>query len=131
MSSENDRGPALRVGLLIAFAIALGTVFLFTLGGYGFGDARHLRVDFNFSGNLQSGAPVKVSGIKVGRVEKVDFLAGRLDPETGRNVQVRVTLRVEARAIEAIHDDAEFYINTAGVLGEQYLEVDRKIGGYI
>jgi ABC-type transporter Mla subunit MlaD len=38
-------------------------------------------------------------------------------------VQVRVTAWVEDRAAEAIRSDAEFFINTAGVLGEQYLEI--------
>ena len=66
---------------------------------------------------------MKIAGIKVGKVEKVDFWGGRLDPAVKRRVQVRVTVWVEERAREAIRQDAEVYINTAGVLGEQYLEV--------
>jgi phospholipid/cholesterol/gamma-HCH transport system substrate-binding protein len=38
-------------------------------------------------------------------------------------VQVRVTAWIEDRARDSIRKDAEFFINTAGVLGEQYLEI--------
>jgi phospholipid/cholesterol/gamma-HCH transport system substrate-binding protein len=38
-------------------------------------------------------------------------------------VQVRVTAFVENRAREAIRQNAEFFVNTQGVLGEQYLEI--------
>ena len=38
-------------------------------------------------------------------------------------MQVRVTAWIEDRAHDSIRGDAEFFINTAGVLGEQYLEI--------
>jgi phospholipid/cholesterol/gamma-HCH transport system substrate-binding protein len=38
-------------------------------------------------------------------------------------VQVRVTAWIEDRVRDSIRSDAEFFINTAGVLGEQYLEI--------
>jgi len=93
----------------------------FLRGGY------RLRVDFDFSGNLQSGAAVKISGIKIGKVEDVQFMGGAIDPETKRRVQVRVTAFVENRAHEAIRQNAEFFVNTQGVLGEQYLEISTRL----
>ena len=47
----------------------------------------------------------------------------RFDPAIDKRVQVRVTAWVEDRVADAIRGDAEFFINTAGVLGEQYLEI--------
>jgi phospholipid/cholesterol/gamma-HCH transport system substrate-binding protein len=38
-------------------------------------------------------------------------------------VQVRLKIWVQERVKETIRQDAEFFINTAGVLGEQYLEI--------
>jgi phospholipid/cholesterol/gamma-HCH transport system substrate-binding protein len=38
-------------------------------------------------------------------------------------VQVRVQLWIENRARDSIRQDAELFINTAGVLGEQYVEI--------
>ena len=117
------RSLELRVGLLIVVAAAILGGFLFVLGNFAVGKGYHLFVDFDFSGNLQPGAPVKVSGIKVGKVDDILFLGGKLDEKTGRRVQVRVDVWVEDRVKEAIRENAEFFVNTAGVLGEQYLEI--------
>jgi phospholipid/cholesterol/gamma-HCH transport system substrate-binding protein len=117
------RSLELRVGLLIVVAAAILGAFIFVLGNFSIGKGYRLWVDFDFSGNLQAGAPVKVSGIKVGKVKDVLFLGGQLDEKSGRRVQVRVEVWVEDRVKEAIRKDAEFFVNTAGVLGEQYLEI--------
>lgn len=121
--SQRERGLELKVGLLLLAAAALAGAFVVVLGGYSFGRGERFSVDFDYSGSLQAGAPVKIAGIKVGKVEEVAFLGGRLDPQVGRRVQVRVAVWVEERAREAIREDAECFVNTAGVLGEQYLEI--------
>src|SRR6202008_4916494 len=41
----------------------------------------------------------------------------------GRGVQVRLPVWTEDRVLDSIRSDAEFFITTAGVLGEQYLEI--------
>lgn len=112
-----------KVGLLVVGAAMLFAGFVFVLGNFSFSSGYTLYVDYEFSGNVQPGAPVKVSGIEVGRVEEVAFLGGRVDERSGRRVQVRVEIWVEERARQSIRRDAEFFINTAGVLGEQYVEV--------
>jgi phospholipid/cholesterol/gamma-HCH transport system substrate-binding protein len=117
------RSLQIKVGALVVGSLALLAGFVVLLGNFSLRGGYPLRVDFDFSGNLQSGAAVKLSGIKIGKVEDVKFLGGQLDPETGRRVQVRVTAFVEDRAREAIRKDAEFFVNTQGVLGEQYLEI--------
>jgi phospholipid/cholesterol/gamma-HCH transport system substrate-binding protein len=118
-----DRGLEFRVGLLIVAAATALAGFIFILGNFSLGDGYRLYVDYDFSGNIQPGAPVKVSGIKVGKVEDVLFMGGKLDEETGRRVQVRLRVWVQARVADSIRQDAEFFVNTAGVLGEQYLEI--------
>lgn len=123
-SSRKERALQLKVGALIALALGLVALFLFLLGSFSLHKSYRLKVDFNFSGNLQVGAPVKISGIKVGKVEEVAFMGGKLDPAVNRRVQVRVTIAIEERAKDAVRDDAEFFVNTQGVLGEQYLEIE-------
>jgi len=94
------------------------------LGNFTLRSGFTIYVDYDYSGNLQPGAPVKVSGIKVGKVSSVDFWGGKVDPKLdGKRVQVRVQVWIEDRARDSIRSDAEFFINTAGVLGEQYLEI--------
>jgi phospholipid/cholesterol/gamma-HCH transport system substrate-binding protein len=117
------RSLELKVGALILVSLGLLAGFVVLLGNFSLRGGYRLNVDFDFSGNLQSGAPVKISGIKVGKVEEVRFLGGQPDPSTGRRVQVRVVAWVEDRVREAVRQDAEFFVNTQGVLGEQYLEI--------
>ncbi len=118
-----ERGLEFRVGLLIVIASAILVGFLVVLGNFSIGSGFTVYVDYEFVGNLQEGAPVKVSGIKVGKVERIAFLGGQLDPKTGKRVQVRVEAWIEDQAHDSIRGDAEYFINTAGVLGEQYLEI--------
>jgi phospholipid/cholesterol/gamma-HCH transport system substrate-binding protein len=118
-----ERGLEFKVGLLIVVALALLVGFVFVLGNFSLGSGYTLYVDYDFSGNVQPGAPVKVSGIKVGKVEEVHFFGGKVDPASGRRVQVRVEVWVEDRVRDTLRSDAEFFVNTAGVLGEQYIEI--------
>lgn len=118
-----ERGLEFRVGLLIIVAAVILVAFVFVLGNFSLSGGYTLYVDYDYSGNLQPGAPVKVAGIKVGKIEDVRFMGGKLDEKSGRRVYVRVEAWIENQARESIRKDAEFFINTAGVLGEQYLEI--------
>lgn len=118
-----DRGLEFKVGLLLIVATGVLVAFLFVLGNFSLRAGYTLALDFDYVGSLQPGAPIKVAGIKVGKVEAVTFLGGKLDPQTGQRPQVRVTAWLEERVQDSVRQDAEFFINTAGVLGEQYLEI--------
>ncbi len=118
-----ERGLEFKVGLLILIASAVLLGFIFILGNFSLRSGFEIRLDYDYIGSLQPGAPVKVSGIKVGKVKSVEFIGGQIDPEINQRVQVRVTAWVEDRVKDSIRSDAEFFINTAGVLGEQYLEI--------
>jgi phospholipid/cholesterol/gamma-HCH transport system substrate-binding protein len=118
-----ERGLEFKVGLLIAVATAVLIGFVFVLGNFSLGSGFTIHVDYDYVGSLQPGAPIKISGIKVGKVEEVHFWGGKIDPKTQRRVQVRVDAWIEDGARDSIRRDAEFFINTAGVLGEQYLEI--------
>lgn len=118
-----ERGLEFRVGLLLLVALAVLVGFVVVLGSFSLRSGFTMYVDYDYVGNLQAGAPIKVSGIKVGKVKELVFHGGAVDPKTQRRVQVRVEAWVEDRARESIRSDAEYFINTAGVLGEQYLEI--------
>ena len=122
-SPMSERGLEFKVGLLILISAAILVGFIFTLGNFSLRSGYTIYVDYDYIGALQAGAPVKVSGIKVGKVESVEFFGGKQDPKLGKRVQVRVDVWIEDRARDSIRSDAEFFINTAGVLGEQYLEI--------
>ena len=118
-----ERGLEFKVGLLILISSAILVGFIFVLGNFSLRSGFSIYVDYDYVGSLQAGAPVKVSGIKVGKVSNIEFFGGREDKAIGKRVQVRVTAWVEDRVRDSIRADAEYFINTAGVLGEQYLEI--------
>jgi phospholipid/cholesterol/gamma-HCH transport system substrate-binding protein len=118
-----DRGLEFKVGILVITAMVILAGFIFVLGNFSLRSGYTFYVDYEFSGNVQAGAPVKVSGIKVGKIRSVQFKGGEYDEAVDRRVQVRLKVWVENRVRETIREDAEFFINTAGVLGEQYLEI--------
>jgi phospholipid/cholesterol/gamma-HCH transport system substrate-binding protein len=113
-----------KVGLLILVAAVLLGAFLFVLGGVSFEDKYTVEVDFDNPGSVQSGAAVRVGGVKVGSVEEVVYLGRRLDARTGRQPLVRMRLGIYARVRDTIHEDALFYVTSQGVLGEQFVAVD-------
>lgn len=119
----HSRGLQIKVGLLVLFSLGILGGFIFALGHFSSSSGYNIHVDFKFVGTLAEGAPVKVSGMKVGKVKEIKFLAGKMDPDRKRRVWVRLTLWIENRARDAVRSDSAFYINTQGVLGEQYVEI--------
>lgn len=129
--SASNRGMAIRVGALIVVALGLLAGFLIAFGGFSFGEVKAYTVELGDAGGLQAGAPVKIAGVRAGRITDVIFLP---DPtarcsEGGGPVHVRATVEVEARYTPALRSGAEVYVTTQGVLGEKYLEVAPGAGG--
>ncbi len=113
-----------RVGLLILAALLLLGGFIFVLGGVQLGDRYDLFVDFDHPGNVQPGAPVSVGSIRIGTVEEVRYMGGRLDPETGRRPLIRMRLSIDENVRDTIHEDALFYVTSQSVLGESVIAID-------
>ena len=119
-----EKSIEVKVGVLILVSLGILAAFVLIMGGLSFEKTYTLYVDFDNPGGLQSGAPVRVAGVKVGKVSELSFLGGKIDPKTNRRTLVRAKIAVEARVKESIHEDADFYVTTQGVLGEQYMAVD-------
>lgn len=113
-----------RVGLLVLTAAVLLGVFVFLLGGIRFSEGYPIYVDFDNPGSVQAGAPVRIGGVRVGRIEEVTYLGGRLDEATGRRPLVRMRLSIDPAVRDTIHDDALLYVTSQGVLGEQFIAID-------
>mgnify|MGYP001548652657 CR=1 FL=1 len=119
-----ERSIEVKVGILILVALAILGGFILVMGGLSFEKTYAIYVDFDNPGGLQSGAPVKIAGVDVGKVDEMQFRGGELDPKTGRRPMVRCKLQVKTKVRNTIHDDAEFYVTTQGVLGEQFLAIE-------
>ena len=115
------RGPRLEfaVGafLLLALASLLVLALASTNGRFdlGGGGSYPLKARFTNIGQLRLAAPVKIGGVTIGRVAKID-----LDPVKLDSV---LTLDIDDRYRD-LPGDTSAGILTAGLLGEQYVGLD-------
>jgi phospholipid/cholesterol/gamma-HCH transport system substrate-binding protein len=119
-----ERSIEVKVGILILVSLGILAGFILIMGGLNFEKTYTVYVDFDNPGGLQSGAPVRIAGVKVGKVTELRFMGGQVDPKTNRRTLVRCKLSIEDRVREAVHEDADFYVTTQGVLGEQFLAIE-------
>ena len=119
-----EKSIEVKVGVLILVSLGILAAFVLIMGGLSFEKTYTVFVDFDNPGGLQTGAPVRVAGVKCGKVTELAFMGGKIDPKTNRRTLVRAKLSIEARVKDSIKEDADFYITTQGVLGEQYLAID-------
>lgn len=119
-----ERSIEVKVGILILVSLGILAAFVLVMGGINFERTYMQYVDFDDPGGLQTGAPVKIAGMKVGSVVEMEFRGGKIDALTNKPVMVRAKLAVQAKYRDAIHDDAGFYVTTQGVLGELFLAIE-------
>jgi phospholipid/cholesterol/gamma-HCH transport system substrate-binding protein len=119
----SPRSIEVKVGLLILAALVLLAAFILVMGGINLEPAYEVVVGFDNPGGLQSGAPVKIAGVKVGKVEHIQFNPGTL-PEPCKDTTVLVTVSLEKRYEKSYRHSSIFYVTTQGVLGEQFLAID-------
>jgi phospholipid/cholesterol/gamma-HCH transport system substrate-binding protein len=119
-----ERSIEVKVGALILVSMGILAAFILVMGGLTFEKTFTVYVDFDNPGGLQPGAAVRIAGVKVGNVKALEFLGGKIDPKSGRHVLVRADVAIEQRVSDAVHEDADFYVTTQGVLGEQFLAID-------
>ena len=119
---SKERSIEVKVGLLILVALGILGGFVLVMGGLSFERTYAIYVDFDNPGGLQTGAPVRIAGVTVGKVDELQFRGG--DAVTGRRTMVRAKLDVKTKVRDTIREDAEFYVTTQGVLGEQFLAIE-------
>lgn len=119
-----EKSIEVKVGILILVSLGILAAFVLIMGGLSFEKTYTIYVDFDNPGGLQAGAPVRIAGVKAGKVSELRFMGGQIDPKTNRRTLVRAKLAVEQRVKDSIHEDADFYVTTQGVLGEQFLAIE-------
>jgi len=120
----SPRSIEVKVGILILTAGGLLAVFILIMGGVNFQPTYSIFVDFDNPGGLQDGAPVKIAGVKVGKISEIGFRGG-VDQKTGkREPLVRLTVKIEERYQKSVHENSIFYVTNQSVLGEQFLAIE-------
>ena len=116
--------PQTKVGILFLVSVVLMVIFAFALGTVNlFSSAHELKVAYNFAGGIEVGSPVRVMGIKVGKVRSIKFEPEFKMPTTGEEVKLIVTVTISKDAWATVRTDSRFFINLAGVIGEKFLEI--------
>ncbi len=126
-----------KVGSLIILTIGLAFAFSWVIGIQNpFNQSTSFYVTYNFAGGIEVGSPVRVSGIKVGKVERIEFFSpitskkvalkepGSAPSDEGTAVYpLKVKISVHKDATFGVRQDSRFYINLAGIIGERYVEI--------
>ncbi|MBO9666686.1 MAG: MCE family protein, partial [Bdellovibrio sp.] len=112
-----------KVGLLAFVSLILVGVFAYFMGFISpFSNTKELNVMFNYAGGIEEGSPVRVMGIKVGKVRAITFDPG-YKMASGEEVKLRLTVTIDKKAWTSVRKDSKFFINLAGVIGEKFLEI--------
>jgi phospholipid/cholesterol/gamma-HCH transport system substrate-binding protein len=119
----DERRLEIKVGGLVLVALAGVLGLLFLMGELSLTRGAALQVDFSHTGNVVEGAPVKLGGVAVGRVEEIRLLPDRRDA-SGNPLPVQMALSVSSEAVGALRTDARVTVATVGPLGEPYLELN-------
>ena len=115
-----ERAKAYWVGALFFAALILLCLFLWLMGAVGpFGRQLHYSVLYDFAGGVEVGSPVRVAGIKVGKVDSIRFVS----PSPTEVATVSVGISVDPSAANHVRTDSKFFVNMAGIIGEKYVEI--------
>ncbi|HEO63858.1 MAG TPA: MCE family protein [Candidatus Omnitrophica bacterium] len=107
-----------RLGVFISFGIVLFGALVFTISNINFFyKGYEVRALFRFASGIETGAPVRLAGVKVGEVKSVKII---YDPEDEAPL-VEVDLIINSNVL--IRQNANVLISTLGLLGEKYVEI--------
>ena len=109
------RWPELKLGAIGILAATLATALIFAVGGQGgfFWQRYPLQTRFDDVGGLKTGAVVRLNGLEVGKVTRIEFTGAKVGVgmEVSRSVRHLITDRSEAR------------MGTLSLLGEPIVEI--------
>lgn len=112
-----------KVGVLFIASFVLVAAFAWYIGAVNpFSNSNDVWVAYNFAGGVEVGSPVRVMGIKVGKVAAIEFKPGMTAPN-GEEVNLRVRVSISKESWPTVRRDSRFFINLAGVIGEKFIEI--------
>ncbi|GEM_PF-466747 len=104
-----------KVGFFLSLGILALLVFIIATGKVRVrGRGYELRVVFSYVGGLEEGAPVRVSGVRVGEVKRIEMRY-----ETAPEIILVLKMKPDVR----IGRHSRITIRTLGIIGEKYVEI--------
>lgn len=114
---EAERNHEIKVGLTILFGIIILVFAILSVGEQQgiLSDRYKLRVLMSRVNGLQTGAPVRLAGVRVGSVVSVQFASDLDDPK------IEVVMEIDKKVQQRIREDSEAHIGTLGLLGDKFI----------
>ncbi len=115
---RNTRVIEIAVGIFVAAGMAalfLLAMQVSNLSNMGAGESYTITAAFENIGGLKVRSPVTVSGVRVGRVDAIDY--------DNNSFEAVVRLRIN-KAYSSFPEDTSASIFTSGLLGEQYVGLE-------
>ncbi|MFZ0818069.1 MAG: MlaD family protein [Candidatus Sulfotelmatobacter sp.] len=121
-SQKQLKWSELRVGVTVIIASLVLAVLLFLMSGTSglFSHRITLVSYFDNAEGLRPGAPVRLSGVDIGNVSAIRIVADKDKQIT----PVEVIMKVSTKYGFNLRRDSVTSLDTAGVLGETYLDID-------
>jgi phospholipid/cholesterol/gamma-HCH transport system substrate-binding protein len=121
-SQKQLQWSQLRVGITVIVASLVLAVLLFLISNTAglFTRRITLRSYFDNAEGLRMGAPVRLSGVDIGNVMGIRIVTAKDKQVTPVEVVMKVSTKYEG----ALRRDSVTSLETAGVLGETYLDID-------
>jgi phospholipid/cholesterol/gamma-HCH transport system substrate-binding protein len=121
-SQKQLKWSQLRVGITVIVSCVTLAVLLFLMSGTRglFSKRIILQSYFDNASGLREGAPVRLSGVDVGNVIHIRIVPDKDKQQT----PVEVIMKVSTKYGFNLRRDSVTSLNTAGVLGETYLDID-------
>ncbi len=109
----------LRVGILVIVSFALLALTILYIGRQQgiFAETYVVKVYMERINGLQTGAPVWLSGVRVGSVKNIQFR------DLHKLKEIEVTLEIDKNVQERIRKDSVARIGTLGLLGDKYVSI--------
>jgi len=121
-SQKQLKWSELRVGITVVIASLTLGILLFLMSGTAGLFTKRITVKsyFDNAEGLRVGAPVRLSGVDIGNVAKIAIVSSRDKQLT----PVEVTIKISTKYQASLRRDSVTSLETAGVLGETYLDID-------
>ncbi len=120
-SRKEIQWSQLKVGALVlaAVAVLVALIFLMNTSTGGFWAKKIvLRSYFPNAGGIKEGSPVTLDGVTIGNVIKVRVVRDR------NPVPVEIVMQIGQRYLRDLHTDTFTTIQSAGVLGDSFVDLD-------
>jgi phospholipid/cholesterol/gamma-HCH transport system substrate-binding protein len=126
-SQQEVKWSQLKVGVIVLVSVVVLTTLLFLItSSSGLGVfTRKLTIStyFENSAGLKVGAPVNLQGVQIGTVKAINVVTApdrKLTP-------VQVIMKIDSKYQSSLHEDSTAALTTAGVLGDEMVDVNSQV----